>query len=274
MRLQKILFLLLLSATRILYAADEPAIQPEAISDTEALAKKAQNPVASIISLPLQNNINTGIGPDHETQNVLNIQPVLPFELNEDWNIITRTIIPVISQPNALTNEGRINGVGDTTFSALLSPVDSGEILWGIGPIFLFPTATDDKLGSHKWGAGISGVILTMPGRWVIGTLMNNIWSFAGPGDEDVNSFLLQYFVNYNFDGGWYVTSSPIITADWEKDRDHRWTVPFGGGFGRIFKIGNQSVNAQLSAYKNVVTPDDYGADWQVRVQVQFLFPK
>lgn len=245
-----------------------------AISDTEALAKAVQNPVASMISLPLQNNINTGIGPNDQTQNVLNIQPVWPFELNDEWNLITRTIIPVISQPGYLTPNGeRINGIGDTTFTAFLSPAETGDVIWGAGPVFLLPTGKDE-LSADKWGAGISGVALTMPGHWVIGALVNNIWSFAGSGEKDVNSFLLQYFVNYNFDEGWYFTSAPIITANWEADNDHRWTVPFGGGFGRVFKIGDQPMNAQLSAYYNAVTPDDYGADWQFRVQLQFLFPK
>jgi hypothetical protein len=280
MKLQKILSasLLMMVGIQPLYATNESIAQAEVkqsyASDTEALAKAVQNPVANMISLPFQNNINTGIGPNDETQNVLNIQPVWPFEMNDDWNMITRTILPVISQPNTLTGEGRIDGLGDTTFTALLSPTDSGDIIWGVGPVFLLPTASDDTLGADKWGAGISGVVLTMPGRWVIGTLFNNIWSFAGSGDKDVNSFLLQYFVNYNFDDGWYFTSAPIITANWEEDSDHRWTIPFGGGFGKIFKIGDQSMNAQLSAYKNVVTPDDYGADWQFRVQLQFLFPK
>ena len=106
-----------------------------------------------------------------------------------------------------------------------------------------------------------------------MGSLFSNIWSVGG-GDADINLFTWQYFVNYNFDGGWYVTSAPIITANWEEDSDHKWTVPFGGGFGRIFKIGNQPINAQLSLYNNVVTPDDYGAEWQVRTQIQFMFPK
>ena len=279
MKLQKIwVSLLMISGVQTLHAANESIAQAEVkqsyASDTEALAKAVQNPVASMISLPLQNNINTGIGPNDETQNILNIQPVWPFELNDDWNLITRTILPVISQPNALTGEGRINGVGDTTFTAFLSPADAGDIIWGVGPVFLFPTASDDTLGADKWGAGISGVVLTMPGKWVIGTLVNNIWSFAGAGNNEVNSFMLQYFINYNFDDGWYFTSAPIITANWKADNNHRWTVPFGGGFGKIFKIGDQPMNAQLSAYKNVVTPDDYGADWQFRVQLQFLFPK
>jgi len=278
-KLSLLLLALLAGSQALLAETKESIVQVEEKevygSDTEKLAKAVQNPVASMISLPLQNNINTGIGPNDETQNILNIQPVWPFALNDEWNLITRTIIPVISQPGALTGgAGRIDGIGDTTFTTLVSPQNSGKIIWGVGPIFLLPTASNDKLGSDKWGAGLSGVVLTMPGRWVIGSLMNNIWSFAGSGEKKVNSFLWQYFINYNFDDGWYFTSAPIITANWEADSDHRWTLPFGAGIGKIFKIGKQPMNAQISAYKNVITPDDYGPDWQFRVQLQFLFPK
>lgn len=119
------------------------------------LAKQARNPVADLISLPFQNNTNFGIGPDDETQNILNIQPVLPFSLSENWNLVTRTILPVVSQPNFLTNgEGRTNGLGDTTFTGFFSPKDSTKLTWGVGPVFLIPTATDDRMGSDKWGAG------------------------------------------------------------------------------------------------------------------------
>ncbi|MBW1825539.1 MAG: transporter, partial [Deltaproteobacteria bacterium] len=128
------------------------------------LAKQTQNPVANLISLPLQNNTNFGIGPDDETQNILNIQPVWPFSIGEDWNLITRTILPVVSQ-------GRINGLGDTTFTGFFSPKDSSKLTWGVGPVFLIPTATDNTLGSDKWGAGASAVLLVMPGKWVVGSL-------------------------------------------------------------------------------------------------------
>lgn len=242
-------------------------------SDSD-LAKQAQNPIANLISLPLQNNTNFGIGPDDETQNILNIQPVWPFSISESWNLITRTIIPVVSQPGVLTGGvGRINGLGDTTFTGFFSPKDSGKLTWGFGPVFLLPTATDDALGSDKWGAGPSVVMLTMPGRWVIGSLFSNLWSFAGSGNQDINLFTWQYFINYNLNAGWYLTSAPIISANWEADSDNRWTVPFGGGVGKIFKIGKQPVNGQVSAYYNVEKPDS-GADWQMRVQIQFLFPK
>ena len=161
------------------------------------LAKQAQNPIANLISLPLQNNTNFGIGPDDETQNILNIQPVWPFSLGEDWNLITRTIFPVVSQPDVLTGgEGRINGLGDTTFTGFFSPKDSPTLTWGVGPVLLIPTATDDALGSDKWGAGPSVVLLAMPGHWVVGSLFSNVWSFAGSGDQDINLFTWQYFIN------------------------------------------------------------------------------
>ena len=238
------------------------------------LAKATQNPVADLISLPFQNNTNFGIGPNDETQNILNIQPVWPFSINEKWNLITRTIFPVVSQPGVLTGGvGRVNGLGDTTFTGFFSPKDSGETTWGAGPVLLIPTATDDVLGSDKWGAGVSFVVLKMPGKWVIGSLFSNVWSFAGSGDQDINLFTWQYFINYNLAKGWYLVSAPIITANWEADSDDRWTVPFGGGIGKIFRVGKMPLNGQVSAYYNVEKPDN-GPDWQLRIQLQFLFPR
>ena len=250
------------------------------------LAKQAQNPVANMISLPFQNNTNFGIGPDDdEVQNVLNIQPVIPVTINEKWNLITRTIIPILSQPDFYTSgDGGVTGLGDITLSTFFSPSDSAKLTWGVGPMFLFPTATDgplggttegggDSLGSDKWGAGISVVGLMMPGKWVIGSLVSNLWSFAGSGDQDINLFTWQYFINYNLPKGWYLTSAPIITANWEANSDNTWTIPFGGGVGKLFRIGKQPINTQLSAYYNVEKPE-FGPDWQLRFQVQFLFPK
>ena len=239
--------------------------------ETDELARAVQNPVASLISVPFQNNTNFNVGPREKTQNILNIQPVLPFELNEDWNLITRTILPVISQPAFTPMEDRENGLGDTVFTAFLSPKDSGRWIWGAGPVLLLPTSTDDRLGAGEWGAGPSAVALTMRGPWVVGSLFSNVWSFTD--DKDVNFFTWQYFVNYNLDDGWYLTSAPIITANWEADSDDTWTVPFGGGVGKVFRIGNQPMNVSAAAYYNVEKPE-FGADWQMRLQVQFLFPK
>ncbi len=239
----------------------------------EDLAKATQNPLASMISLPFQNNTNFGIGPDDDTQNILNIQPVWPFSLGEDWNFVTRTIIPVISQPGVAPGESRTNGLGDVTFTGWVSPKNSGKWIWGVGGALVLPTATDDALGNDKWSVGPSVVVLTMPGKWVIGSLISNVWSVGGSGDQDVNFFTWQYFINYNMDNGWYLTSAPIITANWEADSNNTWTVPFGGGVGKIFRIGKQPLNAQVSAYYNVEKPAS-GADWQLRLQLQMLFPK
>jgi len=245
------------------------------------LAKQAQNPIANLISLPFQNNTNFDFGPDDRTQNILNIQPVLPFTLNDDWNLITRTIFPVISQP--LADGERKDGLGNTTFTAFLSPRGGGATTWGVGPVVLLPTATDDALGNDQWGLGASLVVLTTPGPWVIGSLFSNLWSVTDAtvtddilGDEvqqKINLFTWQYFINYNFEGGTYLTSAPIITANWEAASDNRWTVPFGIGVGKVTKIGKQPVNASVQGYYNVAKPE-FGADWQLRLQLQFLFPK
>jgi hypothetical protein len=245
-----------------------------AVQNTQDLAKATQNPLASMISVPFQNNTNFGIGPDDETQNILNIQPVWPFSLNDNWNLVTRTILPVVSQPGVLTGgEGRVNGLGDTTFTGWLSPKKTGKWIWGAGADFLIPTATDDALGSDKWGAGPAITFLTMPGKWVVGSLFSNIWSFAGSGDQDVNLFTWQYFINYNLEDGWYLASVPVITANWEAPSGEKWTVPFGAGFGKIFKIGKQHLNGSAHVYYNVVKPTN-GADWTLRLQLQFLFPE
>lgn len=247
----------------------EPGENPE-----EELAKAAQNPVANMISLPLQNNTNFNFGPMEKTQNVLNIQPVWPFTLNENWNLITRTIVPVISQPQLFPGDDRENGLGDIIFTAFLSPANPGKMIWGAGPVLLLPTATDEKLGTKKWGAGPSAVALSIRGPWVFGALANHIWSFAGDGNrDDVNLTLIQPFVNYNLPEGWYLVSSPVITANWEADSDNTWTVPLGGGIGKIFRIGGLPVNTSAQAFYNVEKPD-FGADWSLRVQLQFLFPK
>jgi hypothetical protein len=240
------------------------------------LAKKAQNPVGDLISLPFQNNTNFNLGPDkNRTQNVLNIQPVAPFNLSAQWNLITRTIAPVITQPDfAASSASTTTGLGDINFTAWLSPAQPGKLIWGAGPVILLPTATKDELGAKKWGVGPSVVVLTVTGNWVAGMLANNIWSIAGDSDrEDLNQFLFQYFINYNMPKGWYLVSAPIITANWKADSGNRWIVPFGGGLGKIFKIGKQPMNANIQAFYNAETPE-FDPDWTLRFQLQFLFPK
>lgn len=244
-------------------------------ASTEALARAAQNPVAAMISVPFQSNTNFGYGPYDKTQELLNIQPVIPLSLSPDWNLITRVIAPVLSQPQLYPGDDRTFGLGDLNPTFFLSPAKSGTFIWGVGPTFLLPTATDEDLGTGKWGAGPSVVGLVSTGPWVVGVLANNIWSFAGDSNrKEVNQLTVQPFVNYNFKGGWYLSSSPLITANWVADNDNRWTLPIGGSVGRVFHVGKQAMNAQLGAYYNAIAPDDVGPQWQIRAQLVFLFPK
>jgi len=235
------------------------------------LAKKTQNPVSDLVSIPFQYNINFGYGPGNNTQSVMNIQPVIPVNLNKEWNLITRTIIPVIDQP---VPERKL-GLGDIQLSLFLSPSDPGKFIWGVGSTLQFPTATGDSLGQGKWAAGPTAVGLLMRGPWVLGLLANNVWSYAGESDRPaVNQFVAQPFINYNLPNGWYISVSPVITANWEADRaSDEWTVPLGGGVGKIFTIGKLPFNGSLAVYKNVVKPD-MGPDWTIRAQISLLLPK
>jgi len=163
---------------------------PLMAQEADDLAAAAQNPIADLISLPFQNNMTFGYGPDDDVQNVLNIQPVWPFNLGDNWNLITRTVLPVVSQPH-LDGSGSTFGLGDTVFTAWFSPANSGGLVWAVGPVLLLPTATDDRLGADQWGGGASAVALVMSGPWVAGGLVNNIWGFSGNDDTGVNQFLL-----------------------------------------------------------------------------------
>ena len=242
----------------------------------EELAKLAQNPVGNLISIPFQNNTNLNFGPDKGTQNILNIQPVIPVSVNADWNIITRTIVPVIWNPSLGPGIDGKNGVGDTVFTAFLSPAKPGKWIWGAGPVVQIPTNSDAQLGNKNWGLGPSVVVLHLEhgDPWVYGALVNNVWSLTSDKrGGSYNNGMIQPFLNYNLPGGAYLTSAPVITVNWDADSGQRWTVPIGGGAGKIFHFGKLPVNTQISAYYNVERPDNQ-ANWQIRAQVQLMFPK
>jgi len=243
--------------------------QESAESEEAALAKATQNPLAAMYSLPFQYNTIYGNDPHGRAQSVLNIQPVLPFSLGDKVNLINRIILPIISQPSS-TEDLSTTGTGDINWSAWLSPTKSGEITWGIGPVLQLPTSSSREFGSGEFGIGPSFVALTTIDQWVAGIVTNNVWTF---GDIGENKFVLQYFVNYNLPKAWYLVSAPIMTANWNQSPDQRWVVPFGAGFGKVFKIGKLPVNLNAHLYYNAVKPDGVG-DWASRVQLQFLFPK
>ena len=251
--------------------------EPENEDQTANLQKATQNPVASLISVPLQNNTNFGAKPGYRSQNVLDIQPVIPIGISKDWNLLVRWITPIIYQPvpNAPgTPETGEYGLGDMMPTFFISPKRPGKLIWGVGPVFQLPTATNTFLGQGKLGIGPSTVVLTQPGHWTLGLLENNVWSVAGSGSRPaVNQFLMQYFINYNLKKGWFIGVSPIITANWEASRGNVWTVPFGGGIGRIMKFGAQPVSLVAQFYGNAVHPANTPA-WTMRLQISFLFPK
>lgn len=242
--------------------------------DESELAKKTQNPVADLISVPLQSNFNFGAGSKDKMIYILNVQPVIPVHLTDDWNLIMRVIMPIINQPSLFPGVDSATGLGDINPTFFFSPSKPSNLIWALGPTFTLPTATDRLLGSGKWSMGPAGVLLMMQGPWVFGGLINNQWSVGGWGDKAVNAMLLQPFVNYNLPAGWYLTTSPILTANWKADKaGDVWTVPLGGGVGKLFQVGAQPINVQLAAYGNVAKPE-FGPDWQLRFQIQFLFPK
>jgi len=238
-------------------------------SDEAALAKATQNPLAAMYSLPFQNNTTFGVGEYDRVQNVLNIQPVIPVGLGEKINLINRIIIPVITQPSGEDNSS--TGVGDISYTAWFSPTKASKIIWGVGPVFQIPTGSEaDEFGSREFGIGPSIVALTTLDQWVVGIVTNNVWTF---GDAAENKFLFQYFVNYNLPKAVYLVSAPIMTANWNAASGEKWIVPLGAGIGKVFKIGKQPINVNAQGYYNAVKPDGWGS-WQMRIQVQLLFPK
>ena len=248
--------------------------EPSEASATAGLQKAVQNPVASLISVPVQNNSNFNIGPYDRTQDVLNIQPVIPVQISQNWNLITRIIQPIVWQPYSNQTTGGEYGLGDMNPTFFLSPAKPGKFIWGVGPAFVVPTATSDITGQGKFSLGPSVVLLVQPGHWTVGSLVNNVWSVAGKsGRAPVNQLLWQYFINYNLNKGYYITLQPIITADWRATSGNVWTVPFGGGIGRIMKLGFQPVNLSAQFYGNAVYPAGT-SPWGMRLQIAFLFPK
>lgn len=252
-----------------------PAFAAELSS--EELAKIAQNPIANLISVPIEYDANFNYGPLTKTQDVLQLKPVIPIELNKDWNLITRTVIPVIWQPALTPDESGTNGIGPTQFSAFFSPSNSQGTVWGVGPIAQLPTNSSLKLGSYRWGLGPTFVVLhTEKGDpWLYGVLVNNVWSAGNGAGGSYNNLLVQPFLNYNFpdEPGTYISYAPLITANWKANGSNVWTVPVGASLGHIFHLGRLPVNAQIGAYYNAVRPD-FASSWQFRLQATFLFPK
>ena len=195
--------------------------------------------------------------------------------LSPNWNLITRTIIPVLDEPALAPGIGGVSGLGDAQLSLYLSPSHATDgVIWGVGPSLSFPTATDRSLGAGKYSLGVSTALLTIRGPWLLGCLITDVASVAGEEDrKNVHQFLTQPFIDYNFLHGWYLASSPIVTADWKAPSGNKWTVPMGGGGGKILRVGRQAINAYVQVFDNVVRPHDAG-NWTLRLQIQLLLPR
>lgn len=271
MKLKKLLLVFLILSSTILVAQDDTQTTNEGeLSEEAKLAKATQNPLAAMYSLPFQNNTTFGVGEYDRTQNVMNIQPVIPIGLGEKINLINRIIIPIVTQPSFVEDKSS-TGVADIVYTAWLSPTKASKITWGVGPVMQIPTGSSpDEFGSREFGIGPSIVALTSIDKWVMGFVMHNVWTF---GDIEENKFLFQYFANYNLPKAVYLVTAPILTANWNAASGEQWIVPFGGGIGKVFKIGKQPINVNAQGYYNAVKPTGWG-DWQMRLQVQLLFPK
>ncbi len=240
------------------------------------IAKESENPIGNLTVLPFENYTNFDVGPNKGTQNILEFEPVVPIHLNQDWNLITRAIIPVVWNPDLSPFPSVPQAIAPTDFSAFLSPRNSGNgITWGVGPIAQLPTATSPTVGSSVWGLGPTAVVVKTTEHIVAGVLANQVWSLGGveqgPGGKRYAQFLVEPFFNYNFVHGWFIRSAPIITDD-ENASGRKWTAPLGGAAGRIVKLGGKlPVKFSLGAYYNVVTPQ-YGAKWQIQSVVAVIF--
>lgn len=245
--------------------------QTQAAVSAEKLAKQLANPVASLISVPLQNNFDFGVGLFDGFKYTLNIQPVIPISLNEKWNMITRTIIPIISQSDVTGIGNNETGLGDIAQSIFFSPKEvKNGLVWGIGPVFLLPTATDNVLGANKWGVGPNALILKLKGQWTYGALVNHIWSYAGNGPNDINATFFQPFITYASKSGSSLSIASENTQSWDNDI-------FGGFAGiyysKVLKFGKQMI--QLGGGPKIFYGNNFfNPEWGIRVNLIFLFPK
>ncbi len=251
--------------------AQAPAPNPG--QDARALAKQLSNPVSSLVSVPFQANWDHGVA-DDQMRFLLNFQPVLPFTLTEKTNLITRIVVPILSQPSLAPGVEPAFGLGDVVLSGFFSPAAPGQAIWGLGPVFLLPMSSDPRLGSGKWGMGPTGVLLVQSGSWTYGALANHVWSFAGlEGRSDVNQTFLQPFLAYGTQRGVTFTVNTESTANWEAADGEEWTVPIHLQITKVVRLGRKPLSVGGGAGYYLEKPTG-GPDWRIRAILTLLFPK
>jgi hypothetical protein len=278
---------IMVSAVLLAISAGQPVL---AADTSEDLAAESMNPLSSLIAVPFENNILFNIGPSDTTSNVLNIKPVFPLNLGE-WNLINRVTIPIAwsggqeeevfgtidwggGNPGSL-DTGSAFGIGDITYQGFLTPSKtSGSTSWGLGGSIVMPTHSKPRFGTDKWSVGPAIVVISQQKKWFLGLMAQNVWSVAGDSDAaDVNSFYLQPTINYKLGNGYYLTSAPMITANWKSESGNRWAIPIGGGLGRLMRYSGQAVAIDAGAYYYIERPE-HNPDWYIQILCNFLFPK
>jgi hypothetical protein len=238
------LFLLVLAAVCAF-----PAWAQEAGGAPRTLTQQKLNPLAYSINLPATLSLGFGVGPRRDTEPTLNFQPRVPLGLTEDWRIVTRSNLSIIHVPAPED----VTGLGDIDVSLFLTPAKAAKWVWGAGPIFQFPTATDTALGTGRWSAGPTAALLYVDGPWVNGILVSHLWSFAGPSSrQDVSLTQIEVQFSYAFSNDWYIQTAPTLSHDWRAPGGQDWVIPIGADVGRTFTLGSQGMSLQIGAYYNV----------------------
>lgn len=239
------------------------------------LAQELTNPVADLVTVPIQMNFDGDIGPmDDGTKVTTNVQPVIPFDFSEDWNLITRTIVPVIYQDDIFPGAGSQFGLGDINFTAFLSPKQptAGGLTWGAGPVVLMPTATDSLLGAKKWGAGPAAVVLALRGPWTLGMLANHIWSFAGDDDRpDISNTVTQPFLAYTTPSAWTAALQSESSYNWNTEK---WSIPVNFGVSKLVMFGPLPVSLQAGVGYWLESPANGPEGIRWRLQANIVLPK
>ena len=247
---------------------------PATAQDDSDLAQDLTNPVADLLTIPIQMNYDQNFGTAEDGWKLqTNIQPVLPFNVNDDWNLITRTIMPVIWQDEIVPGAGSQFGLGDINLSLFFSPKKpTNGVIWGVGPVLYLATATDDLLGAEKWGAGPTAIALTMRGRWTMGALANHVWSFAGSDKrDDLDSTFVQPFVSYTTPSAWTYSVQSETSYNWDT---RKWSVPVNVAVAKLVMMGKLPVSLQAGVGRWLTSPDSGPDGWRFRVQANFVLPK